>query len=122
MHNIDVFDRLCKSIRDRRSIIKGKFLDFGSDIGKRGPEPEAGKESADKKEDRPRDMPAGDKDSVVEEFQKLESVDLRKANALFDAGFTSVAALKNAKSYELVGAKGITPTIANKIVKQVKEL
>jgi len=123
MHNVEVFDRLCKSIRDRRAIIKGKFLEYGVDLGKgkSAVHPEK-KTPVEEKKEKPAARPAGDRDSVIETFQKLDDVDFNKASALYEAGFTTIEALKDAKKYELVGVKGITPTLAASIVKQAREL
>ena len=121
MHNIDVFEKLCKSIGDRRSIIKGKFLEFGSDFGRAIPETREERPSEEEKEEGA-PQPSGDRDAVVADFQKIEDLDLKKAGSLYDAGFTSVDALKRAKKYELVGVKGITPALAANIVQKVKKL
>ncbi len=65
---------------------------------------------------------AGDRDSVIEAFREMECLDGEKATMLYESGFTSVAALKQARTSELVGVKGITPGMAHKITEQVKDL
>ena len=61
------------------------------------------------------------KAGVLTELASLESVDDDTAEFLYDAGFTSLEALRKARSFELVSIQGISPTKANKIFQEMKK-
>ncbi|HEC82129.1 MAG TPA: 50S ribosomal protein L32e [Thermoplasmatales archaeon] len=59
------------------------------------------------------------KEDAIKEFTKLEGIGKAKAEALYQAGYTSVESLKKASVEDLVKVKGVTEALANKIKKQV---
>ena len=61
------------------------------------------------------------KAGVLAELASLESVDDDTAALLYDAGFTSLEALRKARSFELVAIQGISPTKATKIFQEMKK-
>ena len=61
------------------------------------------------------------KAGVLAELASLESVDDQSAEHLYEAGFTSLEALRKARSFELVSIQGISPTKANKIFQEMKK-
>lgn len=62
------------------------------------------------------------KSIVVEEFMRLRGLGKAKAEALFDAGYTSIKKLKEAKITDLASVKGISLSLARSIFLQVKKL
>jgi chromosome segregation ATPase len=55
------------------------------------------------------------KEEAIKAFSALPGIDEAKAVSLFNAGFTSMEALKKAEPFDLVKVEGITPTIARKL-------
>lgn len=61
------------------------------------------------------------KAGIMAELSSLESVDDRIAEILYDHGFTSLEALRKARSFELVAIQGISPTKASEIFQEMKK-
>ena len=61
------------------------------------------------------------KAGVIVELASLESVDDDIAAILYETGFTSLEALRKARSFELVAIQGISPTKANEIFQEMKK-
>ncbi len=61
------------------------------------------------------------KEGILAELGSLESVDDDTAVLLYDSGFTSLEALRKARSFELVAIQGISPTKANEIFQEMKK-
>lgn len=59
---------------------------------------------------------------VVGQFMQIKGLGKAKAEALFDAGYTSIKKLKEAKIRELTTVKGISSSLARSIFLQVKKL
>ncbi len=56
------------------------------------------------------------KDEFVDEISKLPGVDKKKAEALYDAGFTTKAKLEEASQADLEAVEGIGPKVAEAII------
>ncbi|MFH0815646.1 MAG: helix-hairpin-helix domain-containing protein [Methanobacteriota archaeon] len=66
-----------------------------------------------------KEMMEGDREDVINQFMTLPGIGPAKASALFDAGLTSVEALKGASLEKLCTIKGISERIAKKLLKDM---
>jgi tetratricopeptide (TPR) repeat protein len=66
-----------------------------------------------------KEMREQDREDVINQFMTLPGIGPARANALFDAGITSVDALKSASLEKLCSVKGFTERIAKKMLKDM---
>jgi tetratricopeptide (TPR) repeat protein len=66
-----------------------------------------------------KELREGDREDVINQFMTLPGIGPAKASALYDAGLTSVEALKGASLERLCGIKGISERIAKKLLKDM---
>lgn len=62
------------------------------------------------------------KDDVIKEFQKLKGIGAKKAEELYDSGFTSLEKLKKASVDDITSVDGFSDNLAKDIKKQVGEI
>ncbi|HVL87690.1 MAG TPA: 50S ribosomal protein L32e [Candidatus Thermoplasmatota archaeon] len=62
------------------------------------------------------------REDTIKEFAKIPGVGEKKAEALYDAGFTSMEKLKRATKEDLLAVEGVGPKLAEAILKGVAEL
>ncbi len=61
------------------------------------------------------------KKDVIEEFSKIKGVGKKKAEALYENGFTSVDKLQKAKTEDITKIDGFSDNLAGDILKQMKK-
>lgn len=61
------------------------------------------------------------KKDVIEEFSKIKGVGKKKAEALYENGFTSVDKLQKAKTEDITKVDGFSDNLASDILKQMKK-
>jgi tetratricopeptide (TPR) repeat protein len=66
-----------------------------------------------------KELRARDREEVINQFMTLPGIGPAKANALFEAGLTSVEALKGASLEKLCSVKGINERVAKKILRDM---
>jgi len=66
-----------------------------------------------------KELREGDREEIINQFMTLPGIGPAKASAIYDAGFTSVDALKGASLEKLCAIKGINERIAKKILKDM---
>ncbi|MFQ5986523.1 MAG: helix-hairpin-helix domain-containing protein [Thermoplasmata archaeon] len=66
-------------------------------------------------------IPELDREEALQEFAELPGIGPATAEALWEAGFTSIAKLQEANAEELAQVKGLGPASAKKIVAHLKE-
>lgn len=89
-------------------------------ISSEEPTPEAAAVVEKPPEEAPAEATEGDRDVVLETLGQLPGVGPATAEALWEAGYTSLEALRGAKEEDLTGVKGIGPATARKLLTHVK--
>lgn len=106
MDNIKVFENMCQTIKERKEIAEARML----------------------KEEMVQRMVGGteptdiNRSGIITELTSIQPITDEIANVLYDAGFTTLEALKNARRYQLVAIDGINATTANEIFQEMKKL
>lgn len=126
-NNIGVLSNLSQSIRDRDMMVKDikpTTLSIPAPALEKEPEPKEEesitfeKMTSTESEQAPNSnpVPTGpSKPEVINQFTQIEEITAEHADALYSAGYNSMANLKGATTEELAKIEGISPTLARKI-------
>lgn len=85
------------------------------------PAPEAVAEEEAAPEERVEEVVAEDREAVLEAFSALPGVGPATAEVLWEAGFTSLDALRQAEEADLTDVKGVGPATARKLLDHLRE-
>jgi large subunit ribosomal protein L24e len=106
--------RIGRKVRWTRRYVKALQVQAPKRAAEPRPEVRAPKKTSKR-------APKEDREAVLEAFLQIPGVRKPVAEALWEAGFTSVERLKEAKEEELLEVKGVGPATARKILEHFKE-